>query len=95
VVGATATTKAVIASKGVSLRALSPDDLVAAVETIRAFAAADLNVANAAQRMQVHPNTVRYRLQQIATKTGYDPRTFAGLVELLCILEITDDDQQA
>src|SRR5882724_3131778 len=51
VVGATATTKAVIASKGVSLRALSPDDLVAAVETIRAFAAADLNVANAAQRM--------------------------------------------
>ena len=95
VVGATATTKAVIASKGVSLRALSPDDLVAAVETIRAFAAADLNVANAAQRMHVHPNTVRYRLQQIATKTGYDPRTFAGLVELLCILEITDNDQQA
>ena len=41
-----------------SLRALSPDDLVAAVETIRAFAAADLNVANAAQRMHVHPNTV-------------------------------------
>jgi hypothetical protein len=95
VVGATATTKAVIASKGVSLRALSPDDLVAAVETIRAFAAADLNVANAARRMHVHPNTVRYRLQQIATKTGYDPRTFAGLVELLCILEITDNDQQA
>ena len=94
VVGATATTKAVIASKGVSLRALSPDDLVAAVETIRAFAAADLNVANAAQRMHVHPNTVRYRLQQIATKTGYDPRTFTGLVELLCILEITDNDQQ-
>jgi hypothetical protein len=95
VVGATATTKAVIASKGVSLRALSPDDLVAAVETIRAFAAADLNVANAAQWMHVHPNTVRYRLQQIATKTGYDPRTFTGLVELLCILEITDNDQQA
>ena len=94
VVGATATTKAVIASKGVSLRALSPDDLVAAVETIRAFAAADLNVANAAQRMHVHPNTVRYRLQQIATKTGYDPRTFAGLIDLICILETTDDDQQ-
>ena len=95
VIAATATTKAVIASKGVSLRALSPDDLVAAVETIRAFAAADLNVANAAQRMHVHPNTVRYRLQQIATKTGYDPRTFTGLVELLCILEITNNDQQA
>ena len=44
--------------------------------------------------MHVHPNTVRYRLQQIATKTGHDPRTFTGLVELRCILEITDTDQQ-
>jgi DNA-binding PucR family transcriptional regulator len=90
VIGATATTKAVIASKGAGLRALTPDDLAATVDTIRAFAAADLNVANAAQRMHVHPNTVRYRLQQIATRTGYDPRTFAGLADLICILETTD-----
>ena len=89
-IGATATTKAMIASKGNDLRALSDDDLAAAVETIRAFATADLNVAKAAERMHVHPNTVRYRLQQIATKTGYDPRTFAGLVDLMCILETTD-----
>ena len=61
---------------------------------IRAFSAADLNVAKAAEQLHVHPNTVRYRLQQIATKTGYDPRTFAGLVDLICILEMTDDDQQ-
>jgi hypothetical protein len=27
---------------------------------------------------------VRYRLQQIATKTGHDPRTFTGLVDLIC-----------
>jgi hypothetical protein len=93
-VGATATTKAVIASKGSNLRALSGEDLATAVETIRAFSDADLNVAKAAQRMHVHPNTVRYRLQQIATKSGHDPRTFTGLVELLCILEITDTDQQ-
>jgi PucR-like helix-turn-helix protein/diguanylate cyclase with GGDEF domain len=90
VIGATATTKSVIASKGVGLRALSPGDRAAAVETIRAFAAADLNVASAAQRMHVHPNTVRYRLQQIAARTGYDPRSFAGLVDLICILETTE-----
>jgi hypothetical protein len=94
-VGATATTKAVIASKGNNLRALSDEELAAAVETIRAFADADLNVAKAAHRMHVHPNTVRYRLQQIATKTGHDPRTFMGLVELLCILEITDTEAPA
>jgi hypothetical protein len=93
-IGATATTKSLVASKGNDLRALSDDDRAAAVETIRAFSGADLNVAKAAERMHVHPNTVRYRLQQIATKTGHDPRTFTGLVDLLCILEMTDDDQQ-
>jgi hypothetical protein len=94
-IGATATTKAMIASKGNNLRALRDEDLAAAVETIRAFSMADLNVAKAAEQMHVHPNTVRYRLQQIATKTGYDPRTFAGLVDLICILETADDEQQS
>jgi PucR-like helix-turn-helix protein/diguanylate cyclase with GGDEF domain len=94
-IGATATTKAIIASKGNNLRALPHDDRAAAVETIRAFSAADLNVAKAAEQMHLHPNTVRYRLQQIATKTGHDPRTFAGLVELLSILEIADPDQES
>jgi hypothetical protein len=94
-IGATATTKAMIASKGNNLRALRDEDLAAAVETIRAFSMADLNVAKAAEHMHVHPNTVRYRLQQIATKTGYDPRTFAGLVDLICILETADDEQQS
>jgi hypothetical protein len=93
-IGATAATKAMIASKGNNLRALSDEDLAAAVETIRAFSTADLNVSRAAEQMHVHPNTVRYRLQQIATKTGYDPRTFAGLVDLICILETTDNEQQ-
>jgi hypothetical protein len=92
-IGATATTKAMIASKGNTLRALPDQDLAAAAETIRAFSAADLNVAKAAEQMHVHPNTVRYRLQQIATRTGHDPRTFAGLVELNCILETIANDQ--
>jgi hypothetical protein len=90
-IGATATTKAIIASKGNNLRALRDEDLAVAVETIRAFSDADLNVAKAAQRMYVHPNTVRYRLQQIATKTGHDPRTFTGLLELVCILETIEN----
>jgi hypothetical protein len=93
-IGATAATKAIVASKGKELRALSDDDRAAAVETIRAFSGADLNVAQAAERMHVHPNTVRYRLQQITTKTGHDPRTFTGLVDLVCILEMTGDDEQ-
>jgi hypothetical protein len=91
-IGADATTREVIAAKGSRLRALRDEDLSAAVETIRAFAGADLNVTRAAQEMHVHPNTVRYRLERIATTTGHDPRTFAGLVELSCIVEMLDDD---
>jgi hypothetical protein len=94
VIGATATTKAIIASKGIDLRSFSDDDLAAAVETIRAFSNADLNVAKAAEQMHVHPNTVRYRLRQIATKTGHDPRTFTGLLDLICILELTDSEHE-
>jgi PucR C-terminal helix-turn-helix domain/GGDEF-like domain len=92
-VAASAPTKALIASKGGRLRSLPEDDRAAAVATIRAFADADLNVTRAAEQMHVHPNTVRYRLQQIASRTGHDPRTFAGLVDLICILEVTNVDQ--
>jgi hypothetical protein len=89
-IGADATTRAVIASKGSELQALSPEELSVAIETIRAFSEADLNVARAAERLHVHPNTVRYRLERIAATSGHDPRTFAGLVELRCILELID-----
>ncbi len=92
VIGATATTKAVITSKGNSLRALPPKDLASVVDTIRAFANANLNVTKAAAQMHVHPNTIRYRLQQIATKTGHDPRTLTGLVDLICILRRRAED---
>jgi hypothetical protein len=94
-VAATSSTKAIIAAKGSGLRALPETDRAVAVETIRAFAAADLNVARAAERMNVHPNTVRYRLQQLADRTGHDPRTFRGLVDLICVLETTTGDGPA
>ena len=54
---------------------------------MRAFAAASLNVTTAASDLGLHPNTLRYRLDRIAEQTGHDPRTFAGLVELICVLE--------
>lgn len=93
-VGASSTTKAIIASKGDDLLTLPEADRAVAMHTIRAFSDADLNVAKAAEQMHVHPNTVRYRLQQIATRSGHDPRTFKGLVDLVCILEITNTDRR-
>ena len=83
--------RAIIASKGNGLWRLRPGEFDTATETIRAFAAADLNVTIAAHTLHVHPNTVRYRLQSLAARTGHDPRTFTGLVDLICILETTPD----
>jgi hypothetical protein len=86
--GADATTREVMASKGSALRALPDPDRTAAIELVRAFSDADLNVTRAAHALGFHPNTIRYRLERVATTTGHDPRTFAGLVELLCIAEL-------
>jgi DNA-binding PucR family transcriptional regulator len=51
--------------------------------TVEAYFAADLNVAAAAKALSLHPNSLRYRLRQIAEITGRDPRTLAGLLELI------------
>ena len=87
IVGADAATRAAIAAKSVRLRALPAAELALTEATVRAFAAADLNVARAAAALFVHPNTVRYRLARIADATAHDPRTFGGLMELVCVLE--------
>jgi hypothetical protein len=66
-------------------RELAPADTLpgALAETVRAYAAADLNVARAAEALSVHPNTVHYRLKRVEAITGRDPRRFGQLVELL------------
>jgi sugar diacid utilization regulator len=60
----------------------------ALVQTLRAYADCDLNVARTAQRLTVHPNTVHYRLTRVATLTGRDPRRFEDLSELLTALRL-------
>jgi hypothetical protein len=82
--GADAATRDLIAARGT---ALDP----ALAETVHAFAAADLNIARTAGALAIHPNSVRHRLRRIAGATGHDPRTFAGLVELTCVLEVRGD----
>ncbi|MDQ1489683.1 MAG: hypothetical protein QOD57_5802 [Actinomycetota bacterium] len=43
------------------------------VDTLRAWVSADYNVGEAAQRMYVHANTLKYRLKRIRTLVGGDP----------------------
>ena len=63
-------------------------DEPALVETLRAYAAADLNVAEAARRLVVHANTVHYRLGRVQQISGRDPRRFSDLVEVLAALRL-------
>ena len=58
--------------------------------TIRAFAAADLNLRLAAERLQVHPNTAQYRLRRIEERSGRNPRRLADLVDLLVAIALDD-----
>jgi hypothetical protein len=88
--GADLATRQVIAAHAARFAALPEATQVSIAESVRAFAAASLNVTAAADHLGVHPNTLRYRLERIADQTGHDPRDFAGLVELVCVLEATD-----
>ena len=58
------------------------------VETLRAYAAANMNVLKAAARLSIHPNTVYVRIQKIRNLTKLDPRSYAALTELLLVNDL-------
>lgn len=58
--------------------------------TIRAFAAADLNLRASAERLQIHPNTAQYRLRRIQERTGRSLRRISDLLDLLVAIALHD-----
>jgi hypothetical protein len=60
------------------------------LRTIRAFADCNLNVKQTARRVDVHINTVYFRLNRIKKLTGIDPRTFSGTSLLLTALRLME-----
>jgi hypothetical protein len=58
--------------------------------TVRAFAECSLNVKQTARQLDVHPNTVYFRLNQIHKMTGTDPRSFSGISLLLTALRMLE-----
>lgn len=55
--------------------------------TVRALAAADLNVQEAGRALKKHPNTIYARIARLQALTGVDARRFEGLNELLLVIE--------
>jgi hypothetical protein len=60
------------------------------LRTIRAFADCNLNVKQTARRVDVHINTVYFRLNRIKKLTGIDPRTYSGTSLLLTALQLLE-----
>ncbi|WP_403021354.1 PucR family transcriptional regulator [Salinibacterium sp. GXW1014] len=58
------------------------------LETARRFVEAGGAVETAAKRLDVHPNTVRYRLKRIADATGLDPTGARDSFVLQCALRL-------
>lgn len=58
------------------------------VATLRGYAAADMNVLQAARDLDVHPNTIYSRMQRIEKVTGLDGQRFDALNDLLLAAEL-------
>jgi sugar diacid utilization regulator len=58
--------------------------------TIHAFADCDLNVKRTARLLNLHTNTVYFRLNRVTKLTGVDPRSFSGASLLLTALRLHD-----
>ncbi|WP_245599515.1 PucR family transcriptional regulator [Nakamurella lactea] len=60
------------------------------VETLRSYIACDMALQRTAEELVVHPNTVAYRLRQIAALTGRDMRSVSDLADLQVALMALD-----
>ncbi len=55
---------------------------------VSAFAAQGFSITAAARELHVHPNTVAYRLDRWRDLTGWNPRTFDGLLRSMAVLRL-------
>jgi hypothetical protein len=60
------------------------------VDTLLAYAAAELSLRRAADRLAVHPNTVTYRLHKLGRVLERDLSSFSDLVEVVTWAQVLD-----
>ena len=83
-------------SADVTTRSLIPEQTRRALQnpmlrsTLRAYIDADQSITAAARTLILHPNSVRYRLRQVARLTGRDPHKLKDLFELATAMRMLD-----
>jgi sugar diacid utilization regulator len=65
----------------------------ALLDTLRAYADADMNALKAAAVLQRHPNTLYARMQKVADITGLNPLSYNALNELFLATSCAQLDQ--
>lgn len=66
--------------------------LPAVLQTLRAYLACNMSVADTAQGLAVHRHTVRNHLERVFDLTGLDPRALEGAVQLKLALLVAASD---
>jgi DNA-binding PucR family transcriptional regulator len=59
--------------------------------TVRAYSECRYSVSACARRLQIHPNSARYRIDRWKALTGHDLETVDGLAASVIALELTVD----
>ena len=76
------------------VRAVLAEDLAGhgqLVETVQAYARANLNAKEAAEDLAVHANTVYYRLERFGERAGCDLRRIDTLIDVLLAVRVLQD----
>ena len=60
------------------------------IDTVLAYADADLNAKAAAEALLIHPHTAYYRLARIEERTGSDLRRLPDVIDLLIAIRLTE-----
>lgn len=71
-------------SPGIELASTHPH----LAEAVHAFAEAGFSLSEASRQLALHANTVAYRLDRWEELTGWDPKTFSGLVRSVASLRL-------
>lgn len=58
------------------------------IDTVTVFAECDLNATETAIKLNLHSNTIYYRLDRVAERTGADPRHLRDLVDLTVAIRL-------
>lgn len=72
------------------LKRILPDTSHKVLQTLQAFFECNLNLAQSAEALFIHRNTLIYRLKKIKEETGYDPQAFKDAVALQLAVWISE-----